>query len=140
MSLATLPRSRAPLIVPKSPARSRVLAAANELQRAVDQLFEEAKQEAREKAKRDEENDRRVQAHLAKTKARLATKGYRIEISKKWLEEFATDALDAMSEQAKQAQSIGRNALANQLSNRIDHLVADLQRLGVMERPKEVKS
>jgi DNA repair exonuclease SbcCD ATPase subunit len=140
MSLATLPRTRAPLIIPKSPARSRVAAAAAELQRAVDQLFEEGKEQAREKAKRDEENDRKVQARLAKVKARLATKEYRVEISRKWLEEFATDALDAMSEQAKQAQSIGRNALANQLSNRIDHLVADLQRLGLMERPNGGKS
>jgi DNA repair exonuclease SbcCD ATPase subunit len=138
MSLATI--SRAPLFVPKSPARERVAAAANALQHAIDALYEEAKQEAREKAKRDEENDRRVQAHLAKTEARLATKGYRIEISKKWLEEFATDALDAMSEQAKQAQSVGRNALANQLSDRIDHLIADLQRLGLMERPNGGKS
>jgi hypothetical protein len=138
MTLATL--QRAPLIIPKSPARERVAAAANALQREIDGLYEEAKQEARERAKRDAESDRRVQAHLAKAKARLATKEYRLEISKKWLEEFATDALDAMSEQAKQAQSIGRNALANQLSNRIDRLVADLQRLGLMERPNGGKS
>jgi DNA repair exonuclease SbcCD ATPase subunit len=140
MSLATLPRARAPVIVPRSPARSRVLAAANELRRAVDQLFEEAKQEAREKAKRDEENDRKAEAHVARARARLATKEYRIEVSKKWLEELAQTALDALGEQADAAKSIGRNALANQLSNRIDHLIADLQRLGLMERPKENKT
>jgi hypothetical protein len=140
MSLATLPRTRAPLIIPKSPARSRVAAAAAELQRAVDQLFEEGKEQAREKAKRDEENDRKVQARLAKVKARLATKEYRVEISRKWLEEFATDALDAMSEQTNVARASGKNALANQLSNRIDHLIADLQRLGLMERPNGGKS
>jgi hypothetical protein len=94
MSLATI--TRAPLIVPRSPARSRVLAAANELQRAVDQLFEEAKAEAREKAKRDEENDRKAEAHVARARARLATTEYRLTVSKRWLEEFATDALDAM--------------------------------------------
>jgi hypothetical protein len=138
MSLATI--TRAPLIVPKSPARSRVLAAAAELQRAVDQLFEEAREQARERAKRDEENERAAQARVARAKARLVTKEYRIEISRKWLEEFAQDALDVMGEQAATARSNGRNALANQLSDRIDHLVADLQRLGVMERPKEVKS
>jgi hypothetical protein len=133
MSLATI--TRAPLIIPKSPARSRVLAAANELQRAVDQLFEEAKQEAREKAKRDEENDRRAQAHLAKTKARAATTRYRIEVSKKWLEELASDALTALNAQADQAQANGQRAFANQLGDRVNHLIADLQRLGLMERP-----
>jgi hypothetical protein len=138
MSLATL--TRAPLIIPKSPARSRVLAAATELQRAVDQLFEEAKAEARERAKRDEENDRKAQAHIARAKARMATREYRIEVSKKWLEEFAQDALDVMGEQAAAARSNGRNALANQLSDRIDHLIADLQRLGLMERPNGGKN
>jgi hypothetical protein len=137
MSLATLPRTRAPLITPKSPARERVAAAAAALQREIDGLYAEAREQAREKAKRDEENDRKVQARVARAKARLATKEYRIEISRKWLEEFAQDALDVMGEQAAAARSNGRNALANQLSDRIDHLVADLQRLGVMERPKE---
>jgi hypothetical protein len=135
VTLATI--SRPPVIVPRSPARARVAAAAAELQRAVDQLYEEAKAEAREKARRDAETDRAAQARVARAKARLATKEYRIEISRKWLEEFAQDALDVMGEQAAAARSNGRNALANQLSDRIDHLVADLQRLGVMERPKE---
>jgi hypothetical protein len=136
MSLATLPRSRAPLIVPKSPARSRVAAAAAELQRAVDQLFEEAKTEAREKARRDEENDAKARAHVARAKARLVTKEYRIEISRKWLEEFASDALDALNAQANQAQANGQRAFADQLYDRINYLIADLQKLGLMERPK----
>jgi hypothetical protein len=133
MSLATL--TRAPLIIPKSPARERVAAAAAALQHAIDALYEEAKAEAREKARRDAETDRAAQARVARAKARLATKEYRIEISRKWLEEFAQDALDVMGEQAAAARSNGRNALANQLSDRIDHLVADLQRLGLIERP-----
>jgi hypothetical protein len=136
MTLATLSRTRAPLIIPKSPARSRVLAATAELQRAVDQLFEEAKAQAREKAKRDEENERKAQARLA----RAATKEYRVEVSKRWLEELASDALDALNAQANQAQANGQRAFANQLSDRIDHLIADLQRLGLMERPKGSKS
>jgi hypothetical protein len=68
MSLATI--TRAPLIIPKSPARSRVLAATAELQRAVDQLFEEAKEQAREKAKRDEETERKAQSHAARARVR----------------------------------------------------------------------
>jgi hypothetical protein len=135
MSLATLPRSRAPLIVPKSPARSRVLAAANELQRAVDQLFEEAKQEARERARRAEENDRKVQARIARTHARAVTKEYRVEVSKRWVEELATDALDAMQAQMTVANANGQRAFAGQLYDRINHLIADLQKLGLIERP-----
>jgi hypothetical protein len=107
MTLATLPRTRAPLIIPKSPARDRVAAAAAALQHAVDALFEEAKEQARERARRDAETDRAAQARVARAKARLATKEYRIEISRKWLEEFAQDALDVMGEQAAAA---GRTA------------------------------
>jgi hypothetical protein len=140
MSLATLPRARAPVIVPRSPARSRVLAAANELQRAVDQLFEEAKQEAREKAKRDEENDRKVQARIARTHARTVTKEYRVEVSKRWLEALATDALDAMQAQMAAANANGQRAFTGQLYDRINHLIADLQKLGLIERPNGGKS
>jgi hypothetical protein len=139
MTLATL-RSPPPLIIAPSPARKRVAAAAAALQREIDGLFEEAKQEAREKAKRDEESDRRAQAHLAKVRARLATKEYRVEVSKKWLEEFASDALDALNAQANQAQANGQRAFVSQLSDRINHLIADLQRLGIMERPNGGKS
>jgi hypothetical protein len=138
MSLATI--TRAPLIIPKSPARERVAAAANALQREIDGLYAEAKEQARLRAKRDEENDRRAQAHLAKVKARAATAEYRVAVSKKWLEELAQTALDALGEQADAAKSIGRNAFANQLCDRINVLIADLQRLGIMERPKENKS
>ena len=138
MTLATV--SRAPLVIPKSPARSRVLAATAELQRAVDQLFEEAKQEARARAKRDEENERKAQAHLAKVGARLATKEYRLEVSKKWLEQLASDAIDAMQAQMAMADANGQRAFGGQLYDRVNRLIADLQRLGVMERPKENKS
>jgi hypothetical protein len=138
MSLATI--TRAPLIIPKSPARARVSAAAAELQRAVDQLYEEAKAEAREKARRDEENDRKAEARIARTHARAATKEYRVEVSKRWLEELATDAMDAMQAQMTAANANGQRAFVGQLSDRIDHLIADLQKLGLMERPKGSKS
>jgi len=138
MTLATI--SRAPLIIPRSPARDRVARAAAELQRSIDQLYEEARQEARERAKRDEEIDRRARAHVAKVGAMRATRGYRIEVSKRWLEELATDAIDAMSEQTNVARASGKNGSANQLSDRINVLIADLQRLGVMERPNGGKS
>jgi hypothetical protein len=136
MTLATLPRTRAPLIIPKSPARDRVAAAAAALQHAVDALYEEAKAEARERAKRDEETDAKARAHVARVKARAATKEYRVEVSKKWLEEFASDALDAMHAQLAAAKANGHRAFVGQLSDRIDHLISDLQKLGVMERPK----
>jgi hypothetical protein len=138
MTLATI--SRAPLIIPRSPARDRVARAAAELQRSIDQLYEEARQEARERAKRDEEIDRRARAHVAKVGAMRATRGYRIEVSKRWLEELATDAIDAMQAQMAMGDANGQRAFAGQLYDRINHLIADLQRLGLMERPKEVKS
>ena len=63
MTLATL-RSPPPLIIQPSAARSRVAAAAAELQRAIDQLFEEAKEQARERARRDAENEAKaLRAH-----------------------------------------------------------------------------
>jgi hypothetical protein len=111
MSLATI--SRAPLIVPRSPARSRVLAATAELQRAVDQLFEEAKAEAREKAKRDEENDRRVQAHLARARARAVIRENRVEVSKKWFNNLVEE-VRAIEQAADAAGALG---VANQLSS-----------------------
>jgi hypothetical protein len=138
MTLATI--HRAPLIVPKSPARERVAAAANALQREIDGLYEEAKAEARERAKRDAEVDRLAQARLAKVQARAVTREYRVEVSKKWLEEFASDALDAMHAQMTVATANGKRAFVGQLSDRIDHLIADLQKLGLMERPKGSKS
>jgi hypothetical protein len=138
MTLATV--SRAPLVIAPSAARQRVAAAAAALQHAVDALFEEAKEQARERRARDEENDRKAQAHIARAKARAATRDLRIEVSKKWLEEFATDALDALAEQSKQAQANGQRALAGQLSDRVDHLIADLQKLGLMERPNGGKT
>lgn len=137
MSLATI--SRAPLVIPKSPARARVSAAA-ELQRAVDQLYEEAKEQARERARRDAENEAKAQAHLARAKTRLATREYRVEVSQKWLEEFASDALDAMHAQMAASNANGQRAFVGQLSDRIDHLIADLQRLGLVARPNGGKS
>jgi hypothetical protein len=138
MTLATL--NRAPLVIAPSPARKRVAAAAAELQHAVDQLFEEAKEQARERARRDEENDRKVQARIARTHARAVTKEYRVEVSKRWVEELATDALDAMQAQMTVANANGQRAFAGQLYDRINHLIADLQRLGLMERPNGGKS
>ena len=127
MSLATI--TRAPLIVPRSPARSRVLAAANELQRAVDQLFEEAKAEAREKAKRDEENDRKAEAHVARARARLATREYRVEVPARWFWSFTADAIDAMRDLAAEARKQGQNGPANALDARIEAACAELERI-----------
>jgi hypothetical protein len=138
MTLATLPR--VPLIVPRSPARERVAAAANALQREIDGLYAKAREQARERAKRDEENERAAQSRVARAKARLATKEYRVEVSKRWLEELATDAIDAMHAQMTVANANGQRAFVGQLSDRIDHLIADLQKLGLMERPKVSKS
>jgi hypothetical protein len=45
-----------------------------------------------------------------------------------------------MSEQTNVARASGKNGSANQLSDRINVLIADLQRLGVMERPNGGKS
>jgi hypothetical protein len=138
MTLATI--VRAPLVIAPSPARDRVAEAARRLSDAVAALYEEAKEEARARAKRDEENDRKAQAHIARARARAATKEYRIEVNKKWLETLAQDALDALNAQANQATANGQRAYANQLSDRINFLIVDLQRLGLMERPNGEKS
>jgi vacuolar-type H+-ATPase subunit E/Vma4 len=113
MSLAILPRTRAPLIVPRSPARSRILAAANELQRAIDQLFEEAKEQAREKARRDEEQDRLAQTHLARARARAVIRENRVEVSKKVFNNLVEE-VRAIEQAADAAGALG---VANQLSS-----------------------
>jgi vacuolar-type H+-ATPase subunit E/Vma4 len=112
MTLATL-RSPPPLIIAPSPARERVAAATNELRRAVDGLYEEAKAEARERAKRDEEVDRRAQAHLARVKARAVIREHRVEVSKKWFNNL-TEEIRTIEQAADAAGALG---VANQLSS-----------------------
>jgi hypothetical protein len=132
MTLATI--SRAPLIIPKSSARDRLTAAANALQRAIDDVYEEAKEQAREKARRQEEMERRARAYQIKAEARRSIP--RIEVSKAWLERFATDALDAMRIQMAVARSEGQRAFTDQMYDRINSYCAELVKLGLMERAK----
>jgi hypothetical protein len=127
MTLATV--SRAPLAIPRSPARERVAAAATELQRAVDDLYAEARKQAAERARRDEEMDRKAQARLHLAAARLATKELRVEVPTKFFWDFCAEGLDALRELAAEARQRGQQMRAQGIDARVDGICAELERI-----------
>jgi hypothetical protein len=130
MTLATLPRS---LVIPRSPARSRVAAAAAELQRAIDQLFEEAKEQARERARRDAENEAKAQAHVANAKARAATANLRIEVDRKWFWSFCNEMLDTLRAVSADAKRRGEQGDARMIERVIDDACTQLEKIQAKE-------
>jgi hypothetical protein len=125
MTLATV--SRAPPVIAPSPARKRVAAAAAELQRAVDQLFEEAKDQARERARRAEESDAKARAHIARAKARAATRGYRLEVDRKWFWSFNNETMDLLRAVAADAKKRGETSDARMVERHIDSMCDQLE-------------
>jgi hypothetical protein len=126
MTLATL---RSPLIIQPSPARSRVAAAAAELQRAIDQLFEEAKEQARERARRAEESDAKARAHIARAQARQATRGLRIEIDRKMFWSLTGDLVETLRQCAVDARQRGATGDACVIERVIDGACEQLERI-----------
>jgi hypothetical protein len=131
MALATLQRS--PLVLPRSPARDRVAAAAAALQHAVDALYEEAKEQARERARRDEEMDRRAQARVAKAEARAATRGYRLEVDAKWFWTFNNETLDILRAVAADAKQRGATSDARAIERHVDSMCDELEKVQAKE-------
>jgi hypothetical protein len=126
MSLVALTRSPSP---PRTPARARLVDAATELRRAIGDLEREDRERAAQRARANEETDRKVKARIAKAKARAATREYRIEVPAKFFWDFSATALDAMHELAKEARNQGQIGIANSWANRADEIATALEKL-----------
>jgi hypothetical protein len=130
MTLAILPRSRAtPFRLPPSPARAKVVAAAAELQHAIDDLYAEARAQAAERERAHRENDAKAKRATLRAETRAATRELRIEVDAKWFWSFVNDALDCMKDLAGEARKQSQNMAAGALELRIDAACKELDRI-----------
>ena len=132
MTLATLPRST----FRPSPGRARVAVAAAELQHAIDALYEEDREKARQRERARMETAAKTERLVRLGQARAATRALRIEVDRKWFWDFAAEALDTMREAASDARRHGEQMRAQAIESRIDAACTQLDKIQQREANK----